>query len=91
MSGGTTFSPRAQASTASTMSSRSSLLGDEPRRARLERLVDDAAVGERRHEQDACRQLLADDGVRDSHAVELRQLVVEQRDIGQMLLDRGQS
>ena len=35
-------------------------------------------------------ELLADDRMRDRNAVELGQLVVEQRDVGTMLLDRGE-
>src|SRR5262245_16822820 len=65
----------------------SGLLRDEPGRAGLERLVDDAAVGERRDDEDARGELLADDGVRDRDAVELRQLVVEERHVGPTLLD----
>ena len=35
-------------------------------------------------------QLVADDGVRDRDAVELRELVVEQRDVRLVLLDLGE-
>src|SRR4029079_1769291 len=66
------------------------LLRDEARGADLERPVDDAAVGERGDDQDAGRKLLADDRVRHGDAVELRQLVVEQRNVGVVLLDLGE-
>ena len=65
------------------------LLRDEPGGAGLERLVDDAAVRERGDEQDACRKLLADYRIRDRDAVELGKLVVEQRDVGLVLVDLG--
>ncbi len=66
------------------------LLRDEAGRAGLQRLVDDAAVGERRDEQHACRELLAHDRVDDRHPVELGELVVEQGDVGQVLPNLGQ-
>ena len=64
------------------------VLGDVAADADLERVVDEGAVGEGRDEEDAGRQPVANHRVGDLDAVELRQAVVEQRDVGQVLLDR---
>ncbi len=66
------------------------LLRDEACGADLERPVDDAAVRERGDDQDAGRKLFSDDGVRHRDTVELRQLVVQQRNVGLVLLDLGE-
>src|SRR6188508_1944853 len=66
------------------------LFRDEAGGSDLERPVDDAAVRERRDDQDAGRKLLADDHVGHRDAVELRQLVVQQRNVGLVLLDLGE-
>src|SRR6185436_4194789 len=66
------------------------LLRYETRSAGLERLVDDAAVGKRRDEQNASRQLLADHGMRNGDAVELGELVVEHGDVGDVAQNLGQ-
>src|SRR5690242_453028 len=56
-------------------------------RAGLERLVDEPAVGEGGEQQHLRLQAVARDGVDDRHAVELRELVVDQRDVGRVLAD----
>ena len=88
-SGGTTFSPRAQAIGIDDLLP-ARFLRDEASGTGLERLVDDATVHEGRDEQNPDRKLLARDGVCDRHAVELGELVVEQGHVGKVLVDLGE-